>query len=151
MLLRRFGLKTGVLFAYFGLESGMVFFRELRHLLECMKVFIVSKKERNMRIRNGFDEFFCLQGRGVRLYVFATVVWPQSSFPENLGRKRAFPFTFSPTECGILKTRPSIMNSDNSFYTYLFVSHEFFLLAENRKNKRYWSELSKISWWQTLP
>ena len=60
----RFGLKTGVLFAYFGLQSGMVFFRELRHLLECMKVFIVSKKERNMRIRNGFDEFFCLQGRG---------------------------------------------------------------------------------------
>ena len=36
--LRRFGLKTGVEFAHFGLESGMVF-GELR---ECMKVFIVS-------------------------------------------------------------------------------------------------------------
>ena len=46
--MRRFGLKTGVLFAYFGLESGMVFFRELRHLLECMKVFIVSKREREI-------------------------------------------------------------------------------------------------------
>ena len=36
--LRRFGLKTGIHFAHFGLESGMVF-EELR---ERMKVFIVS-------------------------------------------------------------------------------------------------------------
>ena len=36
--LRRFGLKTGIHFVHFGLESGMVF-GELR---ECMKVFIVS-------------------------------------------------------------------------------------------------------------
>ena len=59
--LRRFGLKTGTHFVHFGLESGMVF-RELR---ECMKVFIVSipseqERKRNMRIRNGFDEFVCL-------------------------------------------------------------------------------------------
>ena len=32
-----FGLKTGVHFAYFGLESSMVF-----ELQECMNVFIVS-------------------------------------------------------------------------------------------------------------
>ena len=36
--LRRFGLKTGIHFVHFGLESGMVF-GELR---ECMKVFIAS-------------------------------------------------------------------------------------------------------------
>ena len=66
-------------------------------------------------------------------------------FRKIWGEKRAFPCTFSPTECGILKTRPSIMNSENSFYAYLFVSHEVFVMAENRKNKRYWSELSKIS------
>ena len=36
--LRRFGLKTGILFAHFGLESGMVF----EGTTECMNVFIVS-------------------------------------------------------------------------------------------------------------
>ena len=35
--LRRFGLKTGVHFAHFGLESGMVFERSK----DCMNVFIV--------------------------------------------------------------------------------------------------------------
>ena len=36
--LRRFGLKTGIDFAHFGLESGMVF----EGTTECMNVFIVS-------------------------------------------------------------------------------------------------------------
>ena len=36
--LRRFGLKTGINFAHFGLESGMVF----EETTECMNVFIVS-------------------------------------------------------------------------------------------------------------
>ena len=36
--LRRFGLKTGIHFAHFGLESGL-FFEGTR---ECMNVFIVS-------------------------------------------------------------------------------------------------------------
>ena len=36
--LRRFGLKTGIHFAHFGLESGMV----SEGLRECMNVFIVS-------------------------------------------------------------------------------------------------------------
>ena len=35
---RRFGLKTGIDFAHFGLESGMVF----GGTTECMNVFIVS-------------------------------------------------------------------------------------------------------------
>ena len=35
--LRRFGLKTGINFAQFGLESGMVF----EGITECMNVFIV--------------------------------------------------------------------------------------------------------------
>ena len=37
-LLRRFGLKTGIHFAHFGLESGMVF----EGTTECMNVLIVS-------------------------------------------------------------------------------------------------------------
>ena len=37
---RRFGLKTGIQFAHFGLESGMVF----EGTTECMNVFIVSKE-----------------------------------------------------------------------------------------------------------
>ena len=37
--LRRFGLKTGIHFAHFGLESGMVFFEGTT---ECMNVFVVS-------------------------------------------------------------------------------------------------------------
>ena len=36
--LRRFGLKAGIDFAHFGLESGMV----LEGTTECMDVFIVS-------------------------------------------------------------------------------------------------------------
>ena len=48
MFLRRFGLKTGIDFPYFGLE-GFWFLRELR---ECINVFIVSipneKKEREI-------------------------------------------------------------------------------------------------------
>ena len=36
--LRRFGLKTRIHFAHFGLESGMVF----EKTSECMNVFIVS-------------------------------------------------------------------------------------------------------------
>ena len=36
--LRRFALKTGILFAHFGLESGMVF----EGTTECMNVFLVS-------------------------------------------------------------------------------------------------------------
>ena len=51
--LRRFGLKKGIHFAHFGLESGMVF----EGTTECMYVFIVlipneSARKRNMRIRN---------------------------------------------------------------------------------------------------
>ena len=38
VFLRRFGLKTGIYFAHFGLESGMVF----EGLSERMNVFIVS-------------------------------------------------------------------------------------------------------------
>ena len=58
--LRRFGLKTSIHFAHFGLESGMVF--EGTHQ-ECMNVFTVlipNEYERkvNMRIRNEFEEFF---------------------------------------------------------------------------------------------
>ena len=146
--MRRFSLKTGVLFAYFGLESGMVFFRELRHLLECMKVFIVSKKEREIcEFAMDLTNFFVCGGGGGGEVRMCLQLWCSLNrlFRKIWGKKRAFPCTFSPTECGILKTRPSIMNSENSFYAYLFVSHEFFLLAENRKNKRYWNELSKIS------
>ena len=36
-LLRRFGLKTGIHFAHFGMESGMVF----EGTTECMNVLIV--------------------------------------------------------------------------------------------------------------
>ena len=45
------GLKTGILLAHFGLESGMVF----EGTKECVNVFIVSipnelERKRNMRI-----------------------------------------------------------------------------------------------------
>ena len=59
---RRFGLKTGINFAHFGLESGVVF--EGTTL-----VFIVSipneyERKRNMWTGNGFEEFFCLHATG---------------------------------------------------------------------------------------
>ena len=39
VFLRRFGLKMGIDFTHFSLESGIMFSRELR---ECMNVLIVS-------------------------------------------------------------------------------------------------------------
>ena len=107
----------------------MVFFRELRHLLECMKVFIVSKIEREIcEFEMDLTNFFvCGRGRGGKVCM-CLQLWCSLNrlFRKIWGGKRAFPCTFSPTECGILKTRPSIMNSENSFYAYLFVSNEFF-------------------------
>ena len=57
--LGRFGLKTGIHFAHFAVESGIVF----EGTTESINVFIISipnekERKRNMRIRNGFDEFF---------------------------------------------------------------------------------------------
>ena len=43
----------------------MVFFRELRHLLECMKVFIVGKKEREIcEFEMDLTNFFVRRGGG---------------------------------------------------------------------------------------
>ena len=59
--LRRFGLKTGIHFAHFGLESGMVL-EGTTGLYERLYRFNsrrVRKKEnvKNMRIRNGLKNF----------------------------------------------------------------------------------------------
>ena len=56
--LGRFGLKTGIHFAHFGLELGMVF----EGTTECINVFIISipnekERKRNMRIRNDLNKF----------------------------------------------------------------------------------------------
>ena len=49
--LRRLGLKTGIHFAHFGLESGMVFEGTTG----------VCERINRMRIRNGFEEFVCFR------------------------------------------------------------------------------------------
>ena len=56
--LGRFGLKTDIHFAHFGLELGMVF----EGTTECINVFIISfpnekERKRNMRIRNDLNKF----------------------------------------------------------------------------------------------
>ena len=59
--LRRFGLKTGIHFAHFGLESGMVF-EGTTGVYERIYRFNskwVRKKEKYAN-RNGFEEFFSL-------------------------------------------------------------------------------------------
>ena len=58
----RFGLKTGIHFAHFGLESGMVF-EGTTGLYERLYRFNSKRvrKKKNMRIRHGFEEFFCLR------------------------------------------------------------------------------------------
>ena len=55
--LRRSGLKTGIQFAHFGLESGIVF-EGTKGVYE--RTFTVSipnesERKRNMQIRNGFE------------------------------------------------------------------------------------------------
>ena len=72
-------------FAHFGLESGMVF----EGTTECMSVFIVSnpnewERKRNMRIRNGFEEFFCLHSN------LSKRVWILEVWSENGCRKLHF-------------------------------------------------------------
>ena len=54
-----FGLKTGIHFAHFGLESGMVF-EGSTGVYERIYVFNSKsiERKRNMQIRNGFEEFF---------------------------------------------------------------------------------------------
>ena len=58
----RFGLKTGIHFAHFGLESGWVF----EGTTECMNRFIVSipkgvrKKEKIGEFEMNLKNFFCL-------------------------------------------------------------------------------------------
>ena len=51
--LRRFGVKTGIHFGHFGLESGMLF--------EGVSIPNEYERKKNMRIRNGFEEFFRLR------------------------------------------------------------------------------------------
>ena len=76
---RRLGLKTGIHFAHFGLESGMV----LEGLYERLYRFNsrrVREKEnvKNMRIRNGLKnfEFVCAV-----IYVMITKVLPKGRGP----------------------------------------------------------------------
>ena len=65
-ILRRFGLKTGIHFAHFSLESqgiGYGFRGNYGSVWTYLSFqFQMSKKEREiyMRIRNGFEEFICL-------------------------------------------------------------------------------------------
>ena len=61
--LRRFGLKTGIHFAYFGLESSMVFERELRIISTHLSFqFQMNKKEREIcEFEVGLNSFFCLR------------------------------------------------------------------------------------------
>ena len=49
----RFGLKTSIHFAHFGLESGMVF----KGTMECINVFIISIPNEKKRKRNNICEF----------------------------------------------------------------------------------------------
>ena len=62
--LRSFGLKTGIHFAHSSLESGGVFEGTTgvygRYLSFQFQVSIKERK-RNMRTRNGFQEFVCLR------------------------------------------------------------------------------------------
>ena len=54
--LRRFGVKTGIDFAHFGLELGMVF-EETTEVYERMGIVSIpneSQRKSNQRIRNGF-------------------------------------------------------------------------------------------------
>ena len=60
-VLSRFGLKTGIHFAHFGLESGIVF-EGTTGAYERISIVSVPNEEerkRDIRIRNGFEDFFC--------------------------------------------------------------------------------------------
>ena len=61
--LHRFGLKTGIHFAHFALESGMAFWGKYRIVWTSLLFqFQMSKTERKiLQIRNGFEEFFSLR------------------------------------------------------------------------------------------
>ena len=61
----RFGLKTVIHFTDFDLKSGWVFEGTTgvyEHFLSFQ--FTMSQRKRNMRIRNGLEEFLCLRSNG---------------------------------------------------------------------------------------
>ena len=61
VFLTLFGLKTGIHFAHFGLESGMVF-EGTTGVYE--RIYHINSKwvrKGNMGIGNGFEDFFCLR------------------------------------------------------------------------------------------
>ena len=55
--LHRFGLTTGIHFAHFGLESGVVF-KGTMGVYERISIPNGWERKRNMWIRNGFEVFF---------------------------------------------------------------------------------------------
>ena len=59
--LSRFGLKTGIDFGHFGMESG-IFFKGTTGIYEIFIVLTLNEEERkrNMQIQRGFQETFSL-------------------------------------------------------------------------------------------
>ena len=100
----------------------MVFFRELRHLLECMKVFIVSKKEREIcEFEMDLTNFFVRRGGGggkfvcVCNYGVASIVFSGKS-----GEKKSISLHVFPNGMRHFENTP-IYNEFRQFILHLFV------------------------------
>ena len=115
----------------------MVFFRELRHLLECMKVFIVSKKEREicefeMDLTNFFvcggggggGKFVCVCNCGVASIVFSA----------KSGGKKSISLNVFPNGMRHFENTP-IYNEFRQFILHLFVSVPRVFFAGSKQEK----------------
>ena len=58
MVFAPFWSENGIDFAHFGLESGMVFERTGGVYERIYRFNSKEERKKNMRIRNGFEEFF---------------------------------------------------------------------------------------------
>ena len=94
---------------------------------------------------------FCLRGGGGKFVRVCNCGVASIVFSGKSGGKKSISLHVFPNGMRHFENTP-IYNEFRKFILRLFVCvpRVFFLLAKNRKNERYWSELSKLSWWQTL-
>ena len=99
----------------------MVFFRELRHLLECMKVFIVSKKEREIcEFEMDLTNFFVCGGGGGKFVCVCNCGVASIVFPGKSGGKKGISLHVFPNGMRHFENTP-IYNEFRKFILSLFV------------------------------
>ena len=113
----------------------MVFFRELRHLLECMKVFIVSKKEREIcEFEMDWTNFFVCGGGGGKFVCVCNCGVASIVFSGKSGEKKSISLHVFPNGMRHFENTP-IYNEFRQFVLHLFVCVPRVFFAGSKQEK----------------